>query len=485
MDLERIGKFIAELRKENNMTQQELANKLHVTDRAVSHWENGRRIPDVALFQPICDIFKISINELVSGERISDDNMVKKSEENIINTLKDKNKHVSKFKQIIIVLVICFISLLIVYILDKKNEYPKIELFNIFMQPADPDTPNYKKLIKKAKVDNRDIYYYSTHVVELCDKSENCYNVSDALEHKQYTLDELQSFLEKQAEYENYKIMRYYDGGTVSYVKGGYMIVYCNTLEGNKDVYIGNSDMLDDLKGEWCGHQKNPDESYIKTYKVLSVEINKKDNEYNDVVLEDINGKRGKVTVGNSFRLVPGHAYYFSFLTFDKFEETIENIFNNSTLLEAKELDENSDNRDWIDEKIIVNEDLDNGAELNELEHVRMDIIDGTLTNTGCKIKLTDFSGNKYIYGDSFRLDVYKDDKWENLKVICDNCAWDLMAYGPDKYGHLIMNINWEKLYGILDKGRYRIVKDALRKDEECSEKECKKYYISVEFNID
>jgi hypothetical protein len=243
--------------------------------------------------------------------------------------------------------------------------------------------------------------------------------------------------------------------------------------------------MLDDLKGEWCGHQKNPDESYIKTYKVLSVEINKKDNEYNDVVLEDINGKRGKVTVGNSFRLVPGHAYYFSFLTFDKFEETIENIFNNSTLLEAKELDENSDNRDWINEKIIVNEDLDNGAELNELERVRMDIIDGTLTNTGCKIKLTDFSGNKYIYGDSFRLDVYKDDKWENLKEICDNCAWDLMAYGPDKYGHLIMNINWEKLYGKLDKGRYRIVKDALRKDEECSEKECKRYYISVEFNID
>lgn len=54
MDQEKIGKFISKLRKDNNMTQHELANKLHVTDSAVSHWEDGRRVPDISLFEPIC-----------------------------------------------------------------------------------------------------------------------------------------------------------------------------------------------------------------------------------------------------------------------------------------------------------------------------------------------------------------------------------------------------------------------------------------------
>lgn len=68
---EKIGNFILELRKERNMTQQELASKLNVTDRAVSHWENGRSVPDVSLFKSICEIFDISVNELVNGKRKS------------------------------------------------------------------------------------------------------------------------------------------------------------------------------------------------------------------------------------------------------------------------------------------------------------------------------------------------------------------------------------------------------------------------------
>ncbi len=67
MNQEKIGKFIAELRKESNMTQIELANKLGVTDRAVSKWENGRGLPDVSLFEPLCKEFNISVNELLKG----------------------------------------------------------------------------------------------------------------------------------------------------------------------------------------------------------------------------------------------------------------------------------------------------------------------------------------------------------------------------------------------------------------------------------
>ena len=70
MNQEKIGKFILELRKEKNMTQQELADKIGVTDRAISKWENGRGMPDLSLMKPLCQELGISINELISGEKI-------------------------------------------------------------------------------------------------------------------------------------------------------------------------------------------------------------------------------------------------------------------------------------------------------------------------------------------------------------------------------------------------------------------------------
>lgn len=71
MNQENVGHFIAELRKEKNMTQQELADKLCVTDRAVSHWENGRRLPDISLLKNLSEIFGVSITEILNGHRMS------------------------------------------------------------------------------------------------------------------------------------------------------------------------------------------------------------------------------------------------------------------------------------------------------------------------------------------------------------------------------------------------------------------------------
>ena len=70
MDQKKIGEFIAKLRKEKKLTQQELANKLGVTDRAISKWENARGMPDFSLIKPLCDILGITYNEFISGERI-------------------------------------------------------------------------------------------------------------------------------------------------------------------------------------------------------------------------------------------------------------------------------------------------------------------------------------------------------------------------------------------------------------------------------
>ena len=70
MNQEKIGKFIAKLRKEKNMTQIELAESLGITDRAISKWENGRGMPDLSLLTPLCEKLGVSINELLSGERL-------------------------------------------------------------------------------------------------------------------------------------------------------------------------------------------------------------------------------------------------------------------------------------------------------------------------------------------------------------------------------------------------------------------------------
>ena len=91
MNQEKIGKFILELRKEKNMTQQELADKLGVTDRAISHWENGRRLPDYSLLPSLCETLSISINELFRGEKISKEDYKKKADENLMNALENSS----------------------------------------------------------------------------------------------------------------------------------------------------------------------------------------------------------------------------------------------------------------------------------------------------------------------------------------------------------------------------------------------------------
>lgn len=112
MNQEKIGKFIAKIRKEKKMTQQELADKLNVTDRAVGNWENGRRMPDVVFYKPLCEILGISLNEFFAGEYLSDDKMIQKSEENIMNIVNEENAKKRSLKTIIIVLSLVGIVLL-------------------------------------------------------------------------------------------------------------------------------------------------------------------------------------------------------------------------------------------------------------------------------------------------------------------------------------------------------------------------------------
>ena len=95
MNQEKLGKYIATCRKNKKITQEQLAEKLGVTSKSVSRWENGKTMPDVSLFHPLCDILDISINDLISGEKISKDKYQDKFEENIINTIDYSTKKIN------------------------------------------------------------------------------------------------------------------------------------------------------------------------------------------------------------------------------------------------------------------------------------------------------------------------------------------------------------------------------------------------------
>ena len=95
MDQIKIGRFIAERRKLQGLTQAQLAEKLNITDRAVSKWETGRSLPDATLMLALCEILGISVNELLSGEKVTMENNQEKNEQLLLEMAKEierKNK---------------------------------------------------------------------------------------------------------------------------------------------------------------------------------------------------------------------------------------------------------------------------------------------------------------------------------------------------------------------------------------------------------
>lgn len=90
MDQIKIGKFIAECRKKENLTQMQLAERMNVTDRAVSKWENGKSMPDSSLMLELCNVLKISVNDLLNGENVNTENYSKMLEQSLIDMVKQK-----------------------------------------------------------------------------------------------------------------------------------------------------------------------------------------------------------------------------------------------------------------------------------------------------------------------------------------------------------------------------------------------------------
>jgi len=109
MDQISIGRFIADERKRKGYTQKQLSEKLEISDKTISKWERGNGFPEVSLLLPLCNELEITVNELLSGERVSEENYRKKAEENMVNLVREAQE--SK-KKIILSAIIAFFSLL-------------------------------------------------------------------------------------------------------------------------------------------------------------------------------------------------------------------------------------------------------------------------------------------------------------------------------------------------------------------------------------
>ena len=109
MNQEKIGKFIAECRRDKRLTQEQLAEKLGVTSKSISRWENGRTMPDISLFEPLCDELGISINELFKAKKISSK---KETNKLSIEVLVDYCKYIKKQNKRIILTILFIMSLL-------------------------------------------------------------------------------------------------------------------------------------------------------------------------------------------------------------------------------------------------------------------------------------------------------------------------------------------------------------------------------------
>ena len=133
MDQEKIGKFIANLRKEKKMTQEELAERLGVTNKSISRWENGKTMPDLSLLKKLTEILGITINELLSGEKLTKEEYQEKLEENIVNTIDYSHKRINHLKiilSIFIVLVILSLGILsVLFGIDLNRMYHKEPVF--------------------------------------------------------------------------------------------------------------------------------------------------------------------------------------------------------------------------------------------------------------------------------------------------------------------------------------------------------------------
>lgn len=239
MDQERIGKFIAQCRKEKKLTQQELADKLGVSDRTVGNWENGRNMPDLSLFKPLCEELNISMNDFLSGERIKEEEYPKKSEENIVNTIAYTNNRIHQSKRIffrvllVSGIIFLFLGAIVIFVFKDNQEKKK-------------SLESYEKKIE----DREDAFYYGIAIGDgrqlnlqldaLYCQENICQTLGDVFLNNELTVDKFVKELDL-LEYlkDGDSIIYYYDKNKKIYGPENFYVAVCNSEI--KDIFIARN----------------------------------------------------------------------------------------------------------------------------------------------------------------------------------------------------------------------------------------------------
>ena len=194
MDTKKIGRFIAENRKMKNLTQKELAEKLGVSDKTVSRWENGNYMPDLSLLQPLSEELGITLNELLSGEHIKQEHAAEKAEASLASTLEYSDRKIKKSRlKVYLTMVGCVYGVLFIWLLLNavffaetpyqsgdvskwENQYPNHSAFEMGLsrsgQPVFVDTA---KAMRQARVIYSDAISYLQKEYHLLPLSQYTY----------------------------------------------------------------------------------------------------------------------------------------------------------------------------------------------------------------------------------------------------------------------------------------------------------------------
>ena len=278
MDQKKIGEFIAKCRKEKNLTQQELADKLNITKNAVSKWERGLSLMDISLLKQVSEILDISVNELLNGERIElmeknaiDDTIVKS-----MNTYVKKDKKKIIRRTIIFTIITIALLWIILTIISEANygiiplgDNAYIDFQNISSRVAKKNADKYMEALK-----NKDIEFLDSFVVSNGEHLLNEEYVIDILPEYKELLEETHSktYQENLEEfYQNIDIISYeykffYNGGRNYIYDYDMKIIYDNE---EYTVMVQVSSFKDYVQSATFGDMEGKIEEYSELYKLL------------------------------------------------------------------------------------------------------------------------------------------------------------------------------------------------------------------------
>ena len=126
LDQTKIGKFIAQKRKNQSLTQKQLAETMNISDKTVSKWECGRGMPEVAMFLPLCEVLQINVNELLSGENLTEEKYHEKAEENIMDLVKEREESKKKIILSVIIAMTCAVASTALILVAGLLEMPTV-----------------------------------------------------------------------------------------------------------------------------------------------------------------------------------------------------------------------------------------------------------------------------------------------------------------------------------------------------------------------